>query len=55
MGNTGNLVPSYGTTVGSSMATIDQAVGVRDIRNIIVCGRLCSVKQNDQACEGFIN
>lgn len=36
--NAGNLVPSYGTTVGSTTATIEYAVGVLDIRNIIVCG-----------------
>jgi carbonic anhydrase len=36
--NAGNLVPSYGTTVGSTTATIEYAVGVLEIRNIIVCG-----------------
>jgi carbonic anhydrase len=36
--NAGNLVPSYGTTVGSTTATIEYAVGVLAVRNIIVCG-----------------
>ena len=36
--NAGNIVPSYGTTVGSTIATIEYAVGVLEIRNIIVCG-----------------
>ena len=36
--NAGNLVPSYGTTIGSTIATIEYAVGVLDIKNIIVCG-----------------
>lgn len=36
--NAGNLVPSYGTTVGSTTATIEYAVGVLEVRNIIVCG-----------------
>jgi carbonic anhydrase len=36
--NAGNIVPSYGTTVGSTTATIEYAVGVLGIRNIIVCG-----------------
>jgi carbonic anhydrase len=36
--NAGNLVPSYGTRIGSTTATIEYAVGMLDIRNIIVCG-----------------
>lgn len=36
--NAGNLVPSYGTTVGSTTATIEYAVGVLGVKNIIVCG-----------------
>jgi carbonic anhydrase len=36
--NAGNLVPSYGTTIGSTIATIEYAVGVLNIKNIIVCG-----------------
>jgi carbonic anhydrase len=36
--NAGNLIPSYGTTVGSTTATIEYAVGVLGIKNIIVCG-----------------
>ena len=36
--NAGNLVPSYGTTIGSTTATIEYAVGVLEIRTIIVCG-----------------
>ena len=36
--NAGNLVPSYGTTIGSTIATIEYAVGVLYIKNIIVCG-----------------
>lgn len=36
--NAGNLVPSYGTTIGSTIATIEYAVGVLGVKNIIVCG-----------------
>lgn len=36
--NAGNLVPSYGTTIGSTVATIEYAVGVLGVRNVIVCG-----------------
>jgi len=36
--NAGNLVPSYGTTISSTIATIEYAVGVLDVKNIIVCG-----------------
>ncbi len=36
--NAGNLVPSYGATIGSTIATIEYAVGVLDVKNIIVCG-----------------
>lgn len=36
--NAGNLVPSYGATVGSTIATIEYAVGVLGVKNIIVCG-----------------
>lgn len=36
--NAGNLVPSYGTSVGSTTATIEYAVGVLGVKNVIVCG-----------------
>ena len=42
--NAGNLVPSYGTNIGSTIATIEYAVGVLGVRNIIVCGHTdCAV------------
>ncbi len=36
--NAGNLVPSYGTSVGSTTATIEYAVGVLGVKNVILCG-----------------
>ncbi|HSE60134.1 MAG TPA: carbonic anhydrase [Nitrospiraceae bacterium] len=36
--NAGNIVPSYGMNVGSTTATIEYAVGVLEVKNIIVCG-----------------
>jgi carbonic anhydrase len=36
--NAGNLVPSYGSNVGGTTATIEFAVGVLGIRDVIVCG-----------------
>ncbi len=36
--NAGNIVPSYGTSIGSTTATIEYAVGVLGVKHIIVCG-----------------
>ncbi len=36
--NAGNIIPSYGTSVGSATAAIEYAVGVLGVRHIIVCG-----------------
>jgi carbonic anhydrase len=36
--NAGNLVPSYGSNVGGTTATIEFALGVLGIRDVIVCG-----------------
>lgn len=36
--NAGNLVPSYGSKIGGTTATIEFAVGVLGIRDVIVCG-----------------
>jgi len=36
--NAGNIVPPYGSMVGSSTATIEYAVAVLNIQHIIVCG-----------------
>lgn len=36
--NAGNMVPSYGSMLGSSTATIEYAVAVLKVRHIIVCG-----------------
>jgi carbonic anhydrase len=36
--NAGNLVPSYGSNVGGTTATIEFAIGVLGIRDVIVCG-----------------
>ena len=33
--NAGNIVPSYGMNVGSTTATIEYAVGVLEVKNII--------------------
>jgi carbonic anhydrase len=44
------VVPSHGTTVGSTTATIEYAVGVLDIRTIIVCGHTdCGVMKGSLA------
>lgn len=36
--NAGNIVPSYGTNTGGEAATIEYALSVLGIKNIIVCG-----------------
>ncbi len=36
--NAGNIVPSYGAQIGGTTATIEYAVGVLDVKNVIVCG-----------------
>lgn len=36
--NAGNIVPSYGAQIGGTTATIEYAVGVLSVKNIIVCG-----------------
>ena len=42
--NAGNLVPPYGSMLGSSTATIEYAVAVLKVRHIIVCGHTdCAV------------
>lgn len=42
--NAGNLVPPYGAMLGSSTATIEYAVSVLNVPNIIVCGHTdCAV------------
>ena len=36
--NAGNIVPSYGAQIGGTTATIEYAVGVLGVKDIIVCG-----------------
>ncbi|MGV3485561.1 MAG: carbonic anhydrase [Planctomycetaceae bacterium] len=36
--NAGNIVPPHGTVIGGEAATIEYAIEVLDVRNIIVCG-----------------
>jgi carbonic anhydrase len=36
--NAGNIVPSYGAQIGGTTATIEYAVGVLGVRDVIVCG-----------------
>jgi carbonic anhydrase len=36
--NAGNIVPTYGSTLGGSTATIEYAASVLKVREIIVCG-----------------
>lgn len=36
--NAGNIVPSYGAQIGGTTATIEYAVGVLKVQNVIVCG-----------------
>lgn len=36
--NAGNIVPSYGETMGGSTATIEYAVAVLGVKHVIVCG-----------------
>jgi carbonic anhydrase len=36
--NAGNIVPPYGAVIGGESATIEYAVSVLKIRNIIICG-----------------
>jgi len=42
--NAGNIVPSYGSQIGGTTATIEYAIGVLDVKNVIVCGHTdCAV------------
>lgn len=36
--NAGNIVPSYGANIGSTTATIEYAVGILGVKDVIVCG-----------------
>ncbi len=36
--NAGNIVPSYGAQIGGTTATIEYALGVLGVRDVIVCG-----------------
>lgn len=36
--NAGNIIPSYGETMGGSTATIEYAVAVLGVKHVIVCG-----------------
>ena len=36
--NAGNIVPSYGVTMGGSTATIEYAVAMLGVKHVIVCG-----------------
>src|SRR5688572_772820 len=36
--NAGNIIPPYGATIGGEAATIEYAVSVLKLRNIIICG-----------------
>ena len=36
--NAGNLIPTYGAAIGGSTATIEYAVSVLQVKDIIVCG-----------------
>lgn len=36
--NAGNIVPSYGETMGGSTATIEYAIAVLGVKHVIVCG-----------------
>ena len=36
--NAGNIVPSYGAQIGGTTATIEYAVGVLEVQDVIVCG-----------------
>jgi carbonic anhydrase len=36
--NAGNIIPSYGETMGGSTATIEYAVGMLGVKHVIVCG-----------------
>jgi carbonic anhydrase len=38
MRNAGNIVPAYGTVHGGEAATIEYAVSVLNVKDIIVCG-----------------
>ncbi|TWU25854.1 carbonic anhydrase [Bythopirellula polymerisocia] len=38
MRNAGNIVPAYGAVAGGEAATIEYAIGVLKIRDIIICG-----------------
>ncbi len=42
--NAGNIVPSYGSQIGGTTATIEYAIGILDVKNVIVCGHTdCAV------------
>jgi carbonic anhydrase len=42
--NAGNIVPGYGSQIGGTTATIEYAVGILDVKNVIVCGHTdCAV------------
>ena len=34
----GNLIPTYGSAIGGSTATVEYALSVLDIKEVIVCG-----------------
>lgn len=42
--NAGNIVPGYGSQIGGTTATIEYAIGILDVKNVIVCGHTdCAV------------
>lgn len=42
--NAGNIIPSYGSQIGGTTATIEYAIGILDVKNVIVCGHTdCAV------------
>jgi carbonic anhydrase len=42
--NAGNIVPSYGAQIGGTTSTIEYAIGILDVKNVIVCGHTdCAV------------
>jgi len=45
--NAGNIIPPYGTACGGEAATVEYALGVLHIKNVIVCGHShCGAMQN---------
>ncbi len=45
--NAGNIVPSYGAQIGGTTVTIEYAVGVLGVKDIIVCGHTdCGVAKS---------